>query len=152
VSGARDVVGLLVAAALCACANQPVVPGTPEKSTPSRSAEACLFSVTVGDWTALDPGRLILYGPGSQQAYLVKLSIPSPDLAFSTSIGVQDGDGNGRICGWGFDAILVGGGLPERIPIASVQKLTKEAAARLIAAAHPPRKVKPSPSLPAAAP
>jgi hypothetical protein len=145
-------VGLLVAAALGACANQPAAPGTPLKSTPSTTPEDCLFSLTVGNWTALDPERLILYAPGSRQAYLVKLSIPSSDLVFSTSIGVQDGDGNGRICGWGFDAILIVGGTPDRIPIASVQKLTTDEAAKLIAAAHPARKVKPSLAPPAAAP
>ena len=144
--------GLMLAATLCACADQPATPGTPRKSTPSLSAEDCVFSVSVGDWTALDPQRLILYGPGSRQAYLVRLSIPSPNLVFGETIGVQDGDGNGRICGWGFDAILVAGGMPERIPIASVQKLPKEEAAALIAAANPPRRVKTTPAPPAAAP
>jgi hypothetical protein len=152
VSRVCRVAGLLVAAAFCACAHQPAAPGTPLKSTPSTSPEACLLSVTVGDWTALDPERLILYGPGSRQAFLVKLSIPSSDLVLGTRIGVQDGDGNGRICGGGFDVLLVVGGMPERIPIASVQKLTSDEAATLIAAAHPPRRVKQSPAPSAAAP
>jgi hypothetical protein len=152
VSRAPGLVGLVLVAALSACASQPATPDTPRKSTPSRSAEDCVFSLSVGDWTALDTQRLILYGPGSRQPYLVKLAFPSQDLVFGETIGVQDGDGNGRICGWGFDAILVAGGMPERMPIASVQKLSKEEAAALIAAARPPRRVRKSPIPPVAVP
>jgi hypothetical protein len=139
--------GVLVAAALAACTAQPAAPA---KSPPSLSAEDCVFSLDVSDWTALDPQQLILYGPPSRQPYLVRLAISSPDLVFAERIGVQDGDGNGRICGWGFDAIVVAGGMPERIPVVSVRKLTPAAAAALIAAAHPPRRIS-QPPAPAAA-
>ena len=139
-------------AVLSGCANRVMAPATPLVSTPSTTPEDCIFSLVISDWTQLDRERLILYGPDSRQAFLVKLSFASPDLPFSTGIGVQDGDGNGRICGWGFDAILIPAGVPERIPIASVQKLTKGEADALVGQARPPRKVKSTSASPAAAP
>jgi len=141
----------LVALALAACATPAPRSGDPLASSPSGKHEECLFTTVVSDWSDLGRESLILYGPGRHDPYLVQLNFPSNDLTFNVAIGVLDGDHNGRICGFGFDAILIPGGMPERITIRSIQKLTKDEATKLIADAHPKRKPKAA-KTPAAAP
>jgi hypothetical protein len=109
-------------------------------SPPSVSKEDCIYSRLISDWSSLDAQRLIVYGSNRSQPYLVKLSFPSNDLSFNIALGVLDADHNGRICGYGFDAILIPGGIPPRITISSVQKLTKDEAAKLIQEARPKKK------------
>lgn len=120
--------------------------GAPAMSPPSVSKEDCIYSTLVSDWSALDSQRLIIYAPGSNDPYLVKLSFPSNDLSFRFALGVLDADHNGRICGYGFDAILIPDGIPPRITITSVQKLTKDEAAKLVAEARPKKKPKGKPA------
>lgn len=108
----------------------------------NKAREECIFSLTVRDWSALDGERLIIYGISRKEPYLVKLSFPSTDLSFAFAIGVYDGDRNGRICGFGSDAILIPRGVPDRITINSVQRITVEEAKRLIDEAKPKKKPK----------
>jgi hypothetical protein len=140
---------VLTAGMLAACATPAAKPGDPVAATASLSKEDCIFSAVVSDWAELDREHLILYGPGRQQPYLVQLSFPSSDLPFNMAIGVIDADSNGRICGYGFDSIAIPGGMPSRITIRSIQKLTPDEAKQMIAAAHPKREPK---GKPAAAP
>jgi hypothetical protein len=127
---------------LAACATQVAGEGAPAMSPPSVSKEDCIYSRLISDWSSLDSQRLIVYGSNRSQPYLVKLNFPSNDLAFNIALGVLDADQNGRICGYGFDAILIPSGIPPRITISSVQKLTKDEAALLIAEARPKKKAK----------
>ena len=127
--------------ALSSCAS--LQPAIPEAAVANdRDREECIFSVTVRDWSALDSERLIIYGISRKQPYLVKLSFPSTELPFAFAIGVKDGDNNGRICGFGNDAILIPRGIPDRINIHSVQRITVEEAKGLIEAAKPKKKPK----------
>ena len=128
---------------LAACATQVAGEGAPAMSPPSVSKEDCIYSRLISDWSSLDSQRLIVYGSNRSQPYLVQLSFPSNDLSFNIALGVLDADHNGRICGYGFDAILIPSGIPPRITISSVQKLTKDEAAALIAAARPKKETKP---------
>ena len=145
--------GLLCGAlSLSACATHPAGEGVPAMSPPSTSKEDCIYSTLVSDWSALDSQRLIIYAPGRNDPYLVKLSFPSNDLSFRFALGVLDADHNGRICGYGFDAIVIPGGIPPRISITSVQKLTKDEAAKLVAEARPKKKPKGKPPAGAIAP
>jgi hypothetical protein len=117
--------------------------GATAASVPNDKArEECIFSLTVRDWSALDGERLIIYGISRKEPYLVKLSFPSNDLSFAFAIGVYDGDRNGRICGFGSDAILIPRGVPDRITINSVQRITVEEAKRLTDEAKPKKKPK----------
>ena len=128
-------------AALTGCAS--VQTAAPEAAAANDKArEECIFSVTVRDWSALDSERLIIYGISRKQPYLVKLSFPSTELPFAFAIGVKDGDNNGRICGFGSDAILIPRGIPDRINIHSVQRISVEEAKGLIEAAKPKKKPK----------
>ena len=142
---------VLLALGLVACGKSAVKPGDPQVSWPTGKKEDCLFTTVVSDWSDLDREHLLLYGPGRHDPYLVQLNFPSNDLTFNVAIGVLDGDHNGRICGYGFDAILIPGGMPDRITISSIQKLTKVEAEKLIADLHPKRKPKAS-GAPAEAP
>jgi len=144
-AAARHVSVLLSAACvslLAACATQVAGEGAPAMSPPSVSKEDCIYSRLISDWSSLDAQRLIVYGSSRSQPYLVKLSFPSNDLSFNIALGVLDADHNGRICGYGFDAILIPSGIPPRITISSVQKLTKDEAAKLIQEASPKKKPK----------
>ena len=138
----RFVPPALMGLSLVACAAPPARSGDALASTSSGRHEECLFTTVVSDWSELDREYLLLYGPGRHDPYLVQLNFPSNDLAFNVAIGVLDGDHNGRICGYGFDAILIPGGMPDRITIRSIQRLTKEEANKRIADAHPQRKPK----------
>jgi hypothetical protein len=112
-----------------------------------------MFSSTISDWADLDRERLIVYAPSRTRPYLVELTMPSSDLPFNVAIGVLDGDGNGRICGYGFDAILIPGHIPDRILIRSVQRLTPDEAKKLMKEAQERRKQRrPAPPVPPASP
>jgi uncharacterized protein DUF6491 len=124
--------------ALGACATGPetktgaaAVPSPPGK-------EDCLFVRTMDDWSPVDRERLMIYGMG-RVPYLATLSFPSPDLGFNFAIGFQDADHDGRFCS-GFDAILLrSGSIPDRITIASLQRLDKADAKAFMEAVHPKR-------------
>jgi hypothetical protein len=140
----------LLALGLVACGTPAVIPSNPLAYWPIDKKEDCLFTTVVSDWSDLDREHLILYGPGRRDPYLVQLTFPSNDLSFNMAIGVLDGDHNARICGYGFDAILIPGGMPDRITINSIKKLTKAEAEKLVADTHPKRKPKPSQAPPEA--
>ena len=85
----------------------------------------CILSRSVRDYTGLDERNLILYGPGSR-AYHVVLATPSFNLDGEWSIGVLDGGGaggDGRICPFGGDRIIVDGPLVEQLSIRSIESI-----------------------------
>ena len=142
VAKALAVAGLLAGSVLLAgCAARPVVPAG-AAAPADKAREECIFSVTLRDWSAIDSQRLIVYGISRKEPYLVTLFFPSTDLPFAVGIAVYDGDRNGRICGFGNDAILFPGGVPDRITIRSVQRISVEEAKRLTDEAKPRKKPK----------
>ena len=129
------VVGTLL---LTACASTSPRPLTGAAAVPSpQGKEDCVFFRTMRDWSAVDRERLILYGMG-MRTYLATLSFPSTELPFDYTIGFQDRDNDGRICG-GFDSIITRDGIPDRITIASVKRLDEKDAKAFLEAVHPER-------------
>lgn len=123
--------------ALGACATKPYTP-TGAAAVPSPPGkEDCVWFRMMSGWGAVDRDRLLLYGPGNT-TYLATLAIPATDLTWDWSIGFLDRDHDGRICGNGFDEILVRDP-PNRIMITSVKLLSKDDAKAFEAAVHPKR-------------
>ncbi len=74
---------------------------------PKERGRDCLFASQPSSWRVLDKQTLILWGPSQRDAYLVKLFSPVPDMKFSVTLAVIDGDRNGMICGGSTDKITV---------------------------------------------
>jgi hypothetical protein len=81
----------------------------------------CVILRTVQDYDALDGDDLIIYGP-ARTAYHVVLVTPSNDIEGEFMIGIYD-DGDGRICPYGRDAIIIEGTMTEEIRIRSIESL-----------------------------
>jgi hypothetical protein len=117
---------------------------TPVMSTPSLSKEECLFASVVDDWSPIDDERLLIYGPGRRQAFLATLAMPTSDLRFGFTIAIIDGDNNGRICGHGSDAIVIGGSaIPGRNTIISLQRIENTEADAMVSAKRKVKEAKP---------
>lgn len=78
----------------------------------------------IRDYDVLDAQNLIIYGSGGN-AYHVELVTPANDLDTEISIGIFD-DNDGRICPYGRDAILIGGPIPQRIQMRSIQMVNDD--------------------------
>lgn len=78
-----------------------------DAAKPKANANECLFSTTVRDWRALDTRHLVIWGPGTRDAYLVETMSPVNDMRFTENMAFIDGDHNGMICGRGGDQIAV---------------------------------------------
>jgi hypothetical protein len=116
-----SVVGACVLAAACATSE----PGGERQSVRTGSASECFFSRGARDFTHLDDQNLIVYGVG-RDAYQIELVTPSMNLRSEFRLGILDRDGDGRICPYGRDVLLVDGPLAERIQIRSIRHLTPE--------------------------
>jgi len=81
-----------------------------------------MLSRVVRDFEVLDERNLIIQGPGDT-AYHVVLTLPANDIETELMIGVLDNDGDGRICPFGGDSIIVEGVLTQRVPIRSVERI-----------------------------
>lgn len=86
----------------------------------------CLFSTTVRDWRALDTRHLVIWGPGSKDAYLVETMSPVQDMRFTENMAFIDGDHNGMICGRGDQVAVPGSKISIPTFINSVKKLSDE--------------------------
>ena len=104
---------------------------TPPKDPPLRGND-CVFFSTVYDWEALDDQNLVIWAPSKRDAYQVYLSFPSPDIRGANTLGFVDGNHDGRLCGFGMDAIVAGdGALARKYSIAAMKKLDDGAIAAL---------------------
>jgi len=115
--------GFGVYLALAGCATDATSGGQTALERSSGGGSDCFFNTGVRDFTALDERNLILYGPGSRAYHLV-LATPSFNLEGEWSIGVLDGGGiggDGRICPFGGDRIIVDGPFVERISIRGIE-------------------------------
>jgi Family of unknown function (DUF6491) len=101
----------------------PLVSSAPAVNTATMGTESCFWIGNVRHWDVIDPSTLIVYAPMPQEAFLVKLLQPIPDLRFHLTLGFQDTDHMGRICRVaGF--VSVGGPFPWRSPVAAVRALS----------------------------
>jgi len=123
---------------LSACAGTAPAPSgsTEGTSLPAASSNAndCAFARLVHDWTALDDMTLILYATRETEAYLAKITQPTPDLRYAVGVAVLDVNHDGLICGDHRDAITFGrhGVIPGKFTITSMRKLAPGEAQELI--------------------
>ena len=82
----------------------------------------CIFARAITDWRPLDNMNLVVF-TGRRQAYHVQLTMRSTSLRFEDRLAFTDRDG--RICPYGGDSIVINGMMPDRIPIASIRRLTE---------------------------
>lgn len=150
----RLIAALLGAALVAGCSHDPAVSReSPAAKVAISGPEACAFVRAIFDWRAVDDERIIIRETaGDDHAYLVVLVSPSFNLHTADAIAFADGNGDGRLCSFGGDAVLLPGSLGERRLIASIKRLTAaEVKALLGRAASPAAKpVAPAPAAPAA--
>jgi hypothetical protein len=108
---------LLICIFLSGCAG-----GGATRSEGPAPASDCVRPDLVRDFTALDRRSLIVYAPSRRQAFLVELALSCPDLPFSNAL-LLDGGRDGRVCGYGGDAIVVRGLPTERCAVSGVRRL-----------------------------
>ena len=110
-------------------------------SSPASAAEtpaakkddnSCIFAGTINDWRGLDSRNLVIWAPNSHVAYHVTLGFALTDLRSTETLGVVDGNGDGRLCGFGMDQLVVTSGpYPEKSTITGMTKLDDAALAEL---------------------
>ena len=71
---------------------------------------ACVFSGTISDWRALDDRNLVIWAPSRRNAYHVTLGFPLTNLKSEEDLLIIDNNGDGRLCGYGMDQIVISGG------------------------------------------
>jgi hypothetical protein len=119
----RSLTALLgVAAALSVSACASTASGVSSSRTGFLTYDDCFFSNSVTDWRPLDNMNLVVF-TGARRPYHVQLSMRSMSLRYEDTIAFTDRDG--RICPFGGDSIVVNGAMPDRIPIASIRRLTE---------------------------
>ncbi|MEQ1581276.1 MAG: DUF6491 family protein [Steroidobacteraceae bacterium] len=110
-------------------------------STPLSAAEtpaakkddnSCVFAGTINDWRGLDSRNLVIWAPNNHVAYHVTLGFALTDLKSTETLGIVDGNGDGRLCGYGMDQLVItGGAYPEKSTITGMTKLDDAALAEL---------------------
>lgn len=122
------VLPLIALCALAGCASTARRPSLPLPGT-----EACIFSTNVNGWDVLDDSNLVVHAPLPKDTYLIRLFAPVHGLAFQEKLGFEDGDHDSRLCSSG-DSLVIGGSVPQRMPIVAVRKIEPEDIAALKAA------------------
>jgi hypothetical protein len=117
-----------VALALAGCAATPTTEAG-DRTAAERDTD-CIRTSLITDWNALDDRNLIVYESG-RRPYHVELAQSCFGLDFETMIGLYDRRGDGRICGFGLDRVIVDRAIPEGCGIAAVDELTDEQAEEL---------------------
>lgn len=98
--------------------------------------DSCIFSRMVDDFEVIDNRTLVVYAPTRKVPYLVELFFPEPGLKFEHTLGFQDRNSDGRICGYGGDSIIVEGPISNRITISSITRVDPEHVKQLKVAAQ----------------
>jgi hypothetical protein len=94
---------LLAAAALTFATGASAANDAPRLSR----GDDCVFIRTINDFRPLDRNRLVIWAPGRRNAFLVELAGGAPDLRFAHRLAVVDRNGDGRLCGFGMDRIVI---------------------------------------------
>jgi hypothetical protein len=86
----------------------------------------CIQMRTIRDYDALNASNIIIFATGND-VYHVVLTSPSIAIEDEFAIGVYDAadglGGDGRICPYGRDAIIIEGPLTEEIRIRSIERI-----------------------------
>jgi hypothetical protein len=96
--------------------------GSSSRAEAFLSYDDCFFARSISDWRPLDNRNLVVF-TGARRSFHVQLAMRSMSLRFEDTIAFTDRDG--RICPFGGDSIVVNGIMPDRIPIASIRRLTE---------------------------
>ena len=116
--------GVVAAPWLAGCA------GAPADETVAAADDAvygqpdCFYSRDVYDFRPLNNRQLLVYGPGGNRAYQVRISPPSADLRSAQNIAFDTR--SGRICGYAGDSIYFRGASGPRYSVISVRRLNSD--------------------------
>lgn len=127
-------------ALLSACAVTPAQEGAPRSSR----TDVCVFQSQVTGFKPIDDRHVVLYdGVGNKNAYIAEVTPGCFDLSHQVTLAAVDGDGNGRICGYGRDNIVYEQfGRLESCRVTTLERFTDERLAALMEKkAKKPRKV-----------
>ncbi len=103
-----------------------------ETAAPKKDANSCIFAGTINDWRGLDSRNLVIWAPNGHMAYHVTLGFALTDLKSTETLNVVDGNGDGRLCGYGMDQLVITSGpYPEKSTIIGMTKLDDAALAEL---------------------
>ena len=103
---------LMLATAACAGSG-----GQPAAALPAD----CILVRMIRDYDALDADDLLIYVSGGT-AYHVVLATPSRNIEGEFMIEVFD-DGDGRLCPYGRDSVMIDGPIFERIRMRSIESI-----------------------------
>jgi Family of unknown function (DUF6491) len=110
----------------------PIAAAAADSAKPATDGNDCVFSGTINDWRPLDDRHLVIWAPNRKDAYLVSLSFPLTNLKSRESMAIIDNNGDGRLCGYGMDQIVIGGGpYPEKSTVMGMTKLDEAGLAAL---------------------
>jgi hypothetical protein len=99
---------------------QATQPDTPK----NKLGNDCIFISQVNGYQALDRDKIVIFGPGANNAYLVELTMPLMGIEGSWQMATIDRDGDGRLCGFSRDRIGIRDfGRPEYSSIKSMSRL-----------------------------
>ena len=96
----------------------------------AESDTDCIRSALITDWEPIDDRNLIVYE--GRRPYHVELAQTCFGLDFATMVAFYDRRADERICGYGFDRVIVDRTIPEACSIAGVDELTDEQAEDLM--------------------
>ena len=133
------------------CSNGPAVADrSPAAQVNITGPETCVFIRTIFDWRVVDDERIIIRETaGDDNAHLVLLVSPSFNLHTADTIAFADGNGDGRLCSFGGDAVLLPGTIGERRLISSIKRLTDAEAKALLGRTASPAAKPVAPASPA---
>ena len=116
---------------------------TPAGTGSGVSLSGCISQSRISSFEALDPSRMLVYGPGRQEGYLAELGAGCLAMDQRATLSFVDGDRNGNICGFGGDAVAYRDG--PRLAQCRILSLTRLAPAALeqVEVAHGLRKEPP---------
>ena len=97
---------------------------TPGDSTGDGvSLQQCILQSRISSFEALDPGHVLIYGPGRDVAWLAGLGAGCAGMDLRATIAFVDGDRNGDICSFGGDSVAYRDG--DRIANCAIRTLTR---------------------------
>lgn len=112
---------------LAGCASAPS--GSAGDRAAAESDTDCIRSSLITDWEPIDNRNLIVYE--GRRPFHVELAQTCFGLDFATMVAFYDRRADERICGYGFDRVIVDRTIPEACSIAGVDELTEEQAEEL---------------------
>lgn len=92
-----------------------------------RRTNDCVTQSSISSFDTLDARHVVLFSGGKRQAYLAELGGACFDVGGQFTLAAVDGDGNGRICGYGRDAVAFHRmGRVENCRILGIEELSDE--------------------------